>query len=196
MALELSRYTIRRKVLQIFGASFHVYDEAERVVGFSSQKAFKLREDIRVFADESRSRELLSIQARQMIDWSAAYDVVDSTEQRKVGVLRRKGWSSLVRDQWELMDAFERPLARLREDSTLLALLRRLITPLIPQRFQLEPLEGAGSVPGAGPLATLRVRFNPFVYRLDVEVLRRDVVDPRLVLATAILVAAIEGRQQ
>ncbi len=193
MALELSRYTIRRKVLQLFGASFHVYDEQGRVVGFSSQKAFKLREDIRIFADESRTRELLSIQARQVIDWSAAYDVVDSTEQRKVGALRRKGWSSLLRDQWEVMDAFDRPVARLREDSTLLALLRRFLSNLIPQRFHLEHLEGAGA---PGPLATLRVRFNPFVYRLDVEVLHRDAVDPRLVLATAILLAAVEGRQQ
>lgn len=193
MALELTRYTVRRKVLQIFGASFHVLDEAGRVVGFSSQKAFKLREDIRVFDDEARSRELLSIQARQVIDWSAAYDVVDSTQQQKVGALRRKGWSSLLRDQWEVLDASDRPIARLQEDSTLLALLRRFVSNLIPQGFSLESLEGA---PGLGHLATLRVRFNPFVYRLDVEVLRPDAVDPRLVLATAVLVSAIEGRQQ
>jgi len=90
MALELDRYTIRRKVLQLFGASFHIHDAQGRVVGFSSQKAFKLREDIRIFADESRSRELLAIRARQVVDWSAAYDVVDSTEERKVGTLRRK----------------------------------------------------------------------------------------------------------
>jgi hypothetical protein len=193
MALELSRYTIRRKVLKVFGASFHVLDEQGRVVGFSSQKAFKLKEDIRIFADESRSRELLAIRARQVVDWSAAYDVVDSTEQRKVGALRRKGWSSIVRDQWEVMDEFDQPIARLQEDSTVLALLRRLLSNLIPQRFHLESLRGAAV---GGPLATLQVRFNPFVYRLDVEVLQRDAIDPRLVLATATLIAAIEGRQQ
>lgn len=194
MALELDRYTIRRKVLKVFGASFHVLDEADRTVGFSSQKAFKLREDIRIFADESRTRELLAIQARQIVDWSAAYDVVDSMEQRKVGVLRRKGWSSLVRDHWEVLDATEQPVARLQEDSLFLALLRRFLSNWIPQRFHLEALPGAAA-PG-GTLATMAVRFNPFVYRLDVEVLDRKAVDPRLVLATAILIAAIEGRQQ
>lgn len=194
MALELDRYTIRRKVLQLFGASFHVLDAQGRVVGFSSQKAFRLKEDIRVFADASRSRELLAIRARQVLDWSAAYDVVDSTEQRKVGALRRRGWSSLVRDRWEVMDAFDRPLAQLQEDSTVMALLRRLLSNLIPQRFHLESAQGEAG-PG-GTLATMQVRFNPFVYRLDVEVLRREAVDPRLVLATAILLAAVEGRQQ
>lgn len=189
MALELDRYTIRRKVLKILGASFHVLDEHGRVVGFSSQKAFRLREDIRVFADESRSRELLAIRARQMLDFSAAYDVVDVTEQRRVGALRRKGWSSLVRDTWEVLDESDRPIARVLEDSTALALLRRFLSELIPQRFHLESLQG-------GTVATLAVRFNPFVYRLDVSVLDRSAVDPRLVLAAAILLAAIEGRQQ
>jgi len=193
MALELDRYTIRRKVLQLFGASFHIHDAQGRVVGFSSQKAFKLREDVRIFADESRSRELLAIRARQVVDWSAAYDVVDSTEERKVGTLRRKGWSSLVRDTWEVLDADERPVARLQEDSTVMALLRRLLSNLIPQRFHLEPLQAAAA-PGA--LATMQVRFNPFVYRLDVEVLDPAAVDPRLVLATAVMLAAVEGRQQ
>ena len=193
MALELDRYTIRRKVFKLFGASFHVLDAQERVVGFSSQKAFRLKEDVRIYADESRTRELLAIRARQVVDWSAAYDVVDSTEQRKVGALRRKGWSSLVRDRWEVMDASDRPIARLQEDSTALALLRRLLSNLIPQSFHLESVEPAGA---GGMLATMQVRFNPFVYRLDVSVLRRDAIDPRLVLATAILLAAVEGRQE
>ena len=46
-------FYIRRKVLKIFGGSFHVYDARDNLVFFSSQKAFKLKEDIRVFSDES-----------------------------------------------------------------------------------------------------------------------------------------------
>jgi len=189
--LELSHYTIRRKLLKLFGASFHVLDAQGRVVGFSSQKAFKLREDIRIFADETRSRTLLAIRARQVLDWSAAYDVVDGTDGQRLGVLRRKGWSSLVRDTWEVLDAHERPVGALREDSQVMALLRRFVSDLIPQRFHLV----AAGDPAERPLASLRVRFNPFVYKLDVEVHDREAVDPRLVLAAAVLVAAVEGRQ-
>lgn len=189
MPLELSRYTIRRKVLQLFGASFTVLDEQGREVGFSSQKAFKLREDIRIFEDASRRRTLLAIRARQVIDWSAVYDVVDGADERRIGSLRRKGWSSLVRDSWEILDAHERPIGQLREDSQLLAILRRVLSNLIPQHFQVLGPDGRVS-------AELRVRFNPFLYRLDVEIRDREAIDPRLVLATAVLIAAVEGRQQ
>jgi hypothetical protein len=188
MPFDLDRYTIRRKFLQVLGASFHVFDEAGAVVGFSHQKAFKLKEDIRVFADESRQEELLSIRARQVIDFSAAYDVVDSTEGRKVGAARRKGWSSIVRDSWELLDADDRTIARLQEDSMTMALLRRFLSNLIPQTFHLRGNDDA-------EIAELRVRFNPFVYRLDVTV-RPGATDRRLVLCLAVLVAAIEGRQK
>jgi hypothetical protein len=61
---SLNSYRIRRKLLKIFGASFHIYD-GDEVVGFSRKKAFKLKEDIRVFPDEYSSEEILSVQARQ-----------------------------------------------------------------------------------------------------------------------------------
>ena len=68
-------YTVRRKVLKIFGAAFHVYDAQGGLVGYCKQKAFKLKEDIRLFTDESCSTELLRLAARQMIDFGATYDV-------------------------------------------------------------------------------------------------------------------------
>ena len=188
MPFDLDRYLIRRKVLKILGASFHVYDAQQRVVGFCSQKAFTLKEDIRVFTDESMSTELLAIQARQIIDFSAAYDVLDGRERHKIGALRRKGWSSLVRDSWELLDAGDSPIASLREDSTALALLRRFLGNLIPQRYHIAALAGQR-------LADLRVHFNPFVYMLEVERRGDPVLDPRMLLATGVLLAAIEGRQ-
>ena len=189
MDFDLRNYTIRRKVLKIFGAAFHVYDPDGMVVGFSSQKAFKLKEDIRVFKDETKSEEILSIKARQIIDFSAAYDVVDTQEGRKVGAARRKGWSSMLQDSWELLDASDDPIARLQEDSALMAMLRRFLSNLIPQKFHIETLDGALQ-------ADMRVRFNPFIYKLDVEVAEAATVDPRLILACGVLIAAIEGRQK
>ncbi len=186
---DLSSYTIRRKVFKFFGASFHVYDAGGKVVGFSDQKAFKLKEDIRVFSDESKSREVLAVRARQIIDWSAAYDIVDSEEGRKVGAARRKGWSSLVRDSWEILDENDQPVAKLEEDSTAMALVRRFLSNLVPQKYSLTGQGGKVE-------ASLRVHFNPFIYRLSVERAPDATLDPRLVLATAVLLAAIEQRQE
>lgn len=47
-------YLIRRRFWTLFGAKFDIYDAAGRQIGFSKQKAFKLKEDIRVFKDEGR----------------------------------------------------------------------------------------------------------------------------------------------
>jgi len=64
MPFDLKSYTIRRKILTVFGAKFHVYREDGSVAGFSHQKAFKLKEDIRLYTDESMAEELMSIKAR------------------------------------------------------------------------------------------------------------------------------------
>ncbi len=40
-----------------------------------------------------------------MLDFSASYQVTDSTTGEVIGSLRRKGWSSLFRDSWEILDA-------------------------------------------------------------------------------------------
>ncbi|MEK7866904.1 MAG: hypothetical protein AAB434_09505 [Planctomycetota bacterium] len=186
---EADQYMIRRKVFSFLGQKFHVYDAQERLTLFCQQKAFKLKEDIRIFSDESKSQERLVIKARQIVDFSAAYDVVDSETGRKIGALRRKGWASLIRDSWEFLDPVDRPIASLKEDSTTMALLRRFLTNLIPQSYDL-------SVDGRR-LASYEQNFNPFVLKLTVTIApgARDVVDPRLVLAGGILLCAIEGRQ-
>jgi len=38
-------YLFRRKVFKIFGGAFHVYDSNQRLLFYSKQKAFKLKED-------------------------------------------------------------------------------------------------------------------------------------------------------
>jgi hypothetical protein len=77
-------YLLKRQVFALTG-KFRYYDPQGNLIMFSEQKMFKLREDIRVFADESKSQEVLQIKARQIIDFSAAYDVIDSAYNQKVG---------------------------------------------------------------------------------------------------------------
>lgn len=184
-----NRYLIRRKVLTILGAKFHVYDEHENLVLFSQQKAFKLREDIRVYSDESRTQERLWIKARQIIDFGAAYDVVDAQAQRKLGALRRKGLRSILRDSWELLDESDRPVGKIEEDNMGLAIVRRFLTNLVPQSFDV-------SVNGAS-VARYKQRFNPFISKLEVhlEPAARSTLDVRMFLAAGILLVAVEGRQ-
>ena len=188
-AFQHNQYLLKRQVFALTG-KFRVYDPAENLVLFSEQKMFRLREDIRVYSDESKSQELLTIQARQIIDFSAAYDVMDATTGEKVGVLRRKGLASLLRDEWEVLDASDQLRGLLFEDSVGLALLRRLLLgSLLPQNYDITF--------GETRVADLRQRFNLFRYELDLDFSMDPVraLDRRLGIAAGILLATIEGKQ-
>ena len=182
-------FTIRRKVLTLLGAKFHIYDAEGKLIGFSQQKAFKLKEDIRVFTDESMTDERVAIKARSILDFSAAYDVVDTHKQEKLGALKRKGWSSMIRDSWIMMDPNDREVGTIQEDSMALALIRRFLSNLIPQKFHLRDSTGT-------ELARFRTHFNPFVHRMTVTVNENCTINPILVLAAGVLLVAIEGRQE
>jgi len=186
---ESNIYTIRRKVFKIFGAAFHILDADERIVAYSSQKAFKLREDIRLYTGEDMREELLVISARSIIDFAAAYDVHDSRTGDRVGALKRKGFGSIFRDKWIFMDENDREIGTIQEDHAALAFVRRFLTNLIPQTFRAE-MHGE-------PVCIYRQRFNPFIQKIDVDFsVGPDEFDKRLGLAAGVLLSAVEGRQE
>lgn len=185
---SFNQYLLKRQVFALAG-KFRYYDPNGQLVLFSEQKMFKLREDIRVYSDESKTEEVLMIKARQIVDFSAAYDVVDSSTGQKVGALRRKGLASILRDEWEILDVGDNVVGKLFEDSMGLALFRRFLSGLIPQNYDITF--------GTNRVADLKQNFNPFSYQLNVD-FSMDVnklLDRRLGLAAGILLAAIEGRQ-
>ena len=185
-------YTIRRKVIKLFGAAFHIYNPEGGLVGYCKQKAFKLREDIRVYTDETCSQEFIVIRARSIIDFSATYDVTLG-DGSAIGSLRRKGMAStFIRDAWQVFNAEGRHVADLTEDGSLLAFARRFVefvALLSPQKFTMSRLDKT-------PIARFRQHFNLFVYRLSIAVERDDPeLDDLVILAAGCLIAAIEGRQ-
>ena len=186
---QFNQYLLKRQVFALAG-KFRVFDPSGRLLLFSDKKMFKLREDIRVYADEAKTQEVLAIKARQIIDFSAAFDVIDSATGQKVGALRRKGLASMLRDEWEILDVNDTVRGRLFEDSMGLALLRRLLTNLVPQNYDL--------LFGETRVADYKQNFNPFTYELNIDFSMDTLgqLDRRIGIAAGILLAAIEGRQQ
>lgn len=180
----------RARVFDI-SPKFMFYDSQGSQIGFLKQKLFKLKEDIRLYTDESMKQELLLIRARSIIDFSAAYDVTDAQTQQKVGALKRKGMKSILRDEWLILDAADKEIGLLQEDSSALGLLRRFIElgSLIPQSFTFSM--------GGQPIGVAKQNFNPFVRKLNVDMTRdrEHKLDRRLVAAAVVLLLAIEGRQ-
>jgi hypothetical protein len=173
----------------LLGAAFHIYDPNGNVAFYSKQKAFKLKEDIRVYTGEDMQNEVLTIKARSIIDFSAAYDVFDPATQTKVGALKRKGMKSILKDEWIILDANEREIGLIQEDSMMLALVRRFLTQLVPQSYD-------GTIRGQ-KVCQFKQNFNPFVTKitLDFSMDMNNLLDRRLGIAAAILLCAIEGKQ-
>jgi len=182
-------YIVRRKVFTLAGGAFHFYDGEGRLVLYSKLKAFRLKEDIRLFTGEDMSEELLAIHARKVLDISATYDVTDSRTGERVGAIQRKGMRSLLRDEWALLDGADKEIGLVREDSMGLALLRRFLTNLVPQSFDIQVM--------GRKVATVRQNFNPFVLKLTVDFTLdpAGLLDRRLGLAAVLLLCAVEGRQ-
>ena len=183
---KVDRVLMRRKVLAI-APQFQIFDEQGGMLLHCQQKLFKLKEDIRVYSDTSKQHEIMTIQARQILDFSAAYDVVDTQNHVKVGALRRKGWKSLFRDEWEILDPQDQSIGWMRE--TGFALLRRFFN-FLPQSFAIE-INGA-------PAGVVKQSFNPFVFKawMDLTQDPERKLDRRLAMAAGVLLMAIEGRQR
>jgi hypothetical protein len=81
-------------------------------------------------------------------------------------------------------------VGKLFEDSMGMAMLRRFLSNLIPQNYDITF--------GTNRVADLKQPFNPFAYQLNIDFSMdiNKVLDRRLGIAAAILLAAVEGRQQ
>ena len=183
-----NQYLLKRQALALTGI-FRIYDANGQLVAYSKQKMFKLREDIRVYADEGQTQEIMMIKARSILDFSAAYDVFDSRTGQLVGTLRRKGFRSIVRDAWEVLAPNGQLIGTVTEDSMGRALLRRfLLGTLLPQDYDL--------IINGQRVMDLRQRWHFFRYELEMTFeAPSQVIDRRLGIAAGILLAAIEGKQ-
>jgi hypothetical protein len=190
----------RRKFWKIAGAEIYINDPAtQNEVGYIKMKAWKLREDIRIFTDRSMNQEIAQIHARNIIDFGATYDITDSTGKQPAFSMRRKGLkSTFVRDHWDLIDGSGSTFGSVQETSTGLALVRRwiemipylnllgLVLMFIPQTYEIRLAQSDGSNAVAG---TITHRKNPFVVKmlLDTSSAQAEVSPILTLSATALL---------
>ena len=156
------------------------------------QKRFKIKEDIRIYVDESKSHEWLKIKQKQIVDAWGGYDIVDSQSGEHIGTVRRKFWASILRTRWHLLDAQGVEIGVLIEDSMGYALARRLLLGiLLPKKFRVE----IGQVlAGGSEIVTIRQMFNPFIKKTVVNIPPNHPLDRRFIAGLAIVIAAVDSR--
>jgi uncharacterized protein YxjI len=165
---------------------------------FVEQKRFKFKEDIRFYADESKTQEILRIKARQRFDPRARYDVTDPVGV-KVGEIQKVFGASLLRSTYALFDAGGQETARAREKSLGVALVRRLVgfVPYIggfadwlPIPYHFEFRRG-DDVLGTHSRQAFKFRDT---YTIDMSGDPQRTIDRRLILAIAVGMDALQAR--
>ncbi len=183
-----NKYLFRKKVFKVFGEAFHIYGPDNELAFYSKQKAFKIREDFRIFADVECEEELINITTPQIMDFGATYFVDDSISGKTIGAIRRKGMRSMIRDEWTLLSKDKSEIGKLSEASLGGALISRFLS-FVPQKYYVCDRDGL-------KVADIKQHFNPFVLKYTMDIINKSsLIDSRLLIAVGVLLAGVEGRQ-
>lgn len=98
-------------------SDFNITDRHGNYVAYVRQKMFKLKEDVIVFNDESKSKELFRIKANQWIDFNASYSLNDLIDNKNFGRMARKGVRSIWKASYDILDAHDQQKFKIQEDN-------------------------------------------------------------------------------
>jgi len=89
-----------------FANDFTATDANGAVIAYVKQKMFRLKEDINIYSDETKSKIDYKIKANKWLDFSAAYSFFDENG-NEFGKIARKGWRSIWKAKYEIIDQNE-----------------------------------------------------------------------------------------
>ena len=182
-------YTVKERRLT-FGRQYIVLDGSGNTIAYCRQKMFRLKEDIRFYADKERTQEIFRLAAQKVMDFKAAVNVIDSSTGAVVASIRRKGWKSLLKDEWMFFAPDGRQFGTLHEQGGFRAFMRRwghLASTFVPARYTLHVgPEGQQRV-----AATVRERFQLWGDTYDLDRDPAAPFDARLLVAAVVLADAM-----
>ena len=76
------KLTVERQFLKLIGETVRTYDDQRVLLCRADQKAFKLKEQIYFYRDESKQQLFFSAIARNIIDIAPTYDIFDASGAR------------------------------------------------------------------------------------------------------------------
>lgn len=183
-------YLLKRQVWKLVGGALRLYGPDETIQFYVERKAFKLKDDIRIYADETKTTELMSVNARQLLDFLGTFDVADSAKGQPIGTLQRKNVVSTIRDEWHILDPAGNQTGRVLEDSLALALVRDFLFAFLPRSFHVEHL-GVN----VGKFSR-KPTFLGYTMVIELYPTAPADFDRRLAIAAAVLIAFIEASRR
>ena len=97
-------------------SDFNVVDAHNRSIFYVRQKMFKLREEVKIFQDDTQSQPLYTIKANQWLDFSATYNFTNAAGQT-LGKIARKGLVSIFKAHYDIYDNNDQLSHTVREEN-------------------------------------------------------------------------------
>ncbi len=105
---------------------FTATDANGQTVAYVRQKLFKLKEAINIYTDSTRSKEIYTIKADKWLDFNTAYSFKNA-QGAEIGKIVRKGWASLWKAHYELVDQNQQIQYHIREENPWIKVLDGLV---------------------------------------------------------------------
>ncbi len=179
-----AHYVIKRDFWSFFERTFRVFADDGRLVMLIRRPLFRLREEFVVHGDAARQQPLLRLRARQVVAFNFAYEISDAASGAVLGAVQKRGLASLVRDRFILFGPDGAEVGHAEELGA--SLLRRFI-PLLPSHH--------GVFVDGQQVASVDQRFRLFGKEFSVDLVPGR-LDPRFVLAVALLAVMAESRRE
>lgn len=179
-------YRIERPFWSWLGRKFHVFDMGGMYVAYVHHPVLRLRDEFIIYTDQSQTRPLAKIKARQIVALQVVYDVTDPATGAHLGSLRKRPLKSILRDTWDILGEGDQPEGLVEE--TGYSVLRRLF-PWLVGRWRIEH-EGR-------EVGHIQQIFRFFIkeYVLDMNAAGGR-FDPRFGIACALLALMAETRRE
>lgn len=118
MVLNNLNYPLDLKFkISTLSSDFNITDKNGNYVAYVRQKMFKFKEDVVIYSDDTRTKELYRIKANKWIDFNAAYAITEVNNGKTFGRLARKGMRSLWKATYNIIDHEDKQRFQVTEDN-------------------------------------------------------------------------------
>ena len=88
--------------------------------------------DLKFYADETKTTELLHIKQRNWVDAWGTFDLFDSSNGEHICTFKRKYWAGILQRTWMVTDPAGQELFQIQEDNIMKSIIRRFGGSYIP----------------------------------------------------------------
>jgi hypothetical protein len=152
--------TLTFRVLTI-GSQVRVVDATGQLVSYVKQKAFRLKEDVTIFADEEQTQPVYRIKANKIIDIGATYSI-GTSDGRPLGAVRQHGMRTFWKATYDILDEVGTAIGLVHEQDPWVKVLDGLIGEIPFLGFVIQQwINPTYLIDGTDGITLLRLRKRP-----------------------------------